>query len=282
MLADLGITTGTVGLGVAPAQSAMLVDQSTDPDDILQKLNDNSTLQDALANNAQDVADIFGSAMTSDVEVIGNVNINAGITLAAPLNFSIGDGRTQATVTLGTGYHSASSVLSSITNALAAQGLGDEIRSYITDGGFLRFVSSVTTGQPKLSIQDVGTGSNLATVLGVGSQTATGKDASSEAGLSRRLDALLTGFVGTDGIIRQKIMAGGLIDQDLSRINKTIDDYEYRLSLYQTRLQNQFSAMEVALAQFQTTSQFLTDRANAESGSTGTSSSSSSLTSLSL
>jgi flagellar capping protein FliD len=54
-------------------------------------------------------------------------------------------------------------------------------------------------------------------------------------------------------------------------MSKRIDDYEYRLSLYEARLKSQFAAMEVALASFQQTSQFL--QANLNAASTGTSSS---------
>jgi flagellar capping protein FliD len=263
MLSKIGITTGTVGSGIDSARTAYLVDDTTNADTILTKLTENTALQNALSDTPEEVFNLFSSAMTSSTQIVGNVNIASGIALSTPMTFSVGNGTTQATVTFSTGYHSASSILSDISNALGGVGLSGQIQPYLTDGGFLRLASTVTSGKPRLSIQDLGSGGNMANVLGIASQTSTGTNASANAGLSRRLDSFLSGYVGNNGIINDKIKTGGLIDQDLTRILQRITDYEYQLTQYETRLRAEFTAMEVALAQFQTTSSFLTAKLNA-------------------
>jgi flagellar capping protein FliD len=262
-LSDLGITTGNVGLGIQAARTAYLVDDSTDPDVIREKLEENLTLQNLLESDPESVMDLFANDEESTAEVTGNIDITYGITLAAPLSFSVGNGTTQATVTLGIGFHSSSQIRSEITNALIQVGLGDTIRVYQTDGGFLQLESTTDTGRARISIQDLGAGSGLANVLGIPSQTASGTDASANAGLSRRLDTFLDGYTGTSGVVTEKIKLGGLIDQELLRIADRIDDYEYRLDLYEARLRRQFAQMEVVLADYQSTSQLIQAYLNA-------------------
>jgi len=263
MLSDLGITTGRVGLGIDLARSPYLVTETTDRDEILQNLQNNQTLQQALEDRGEEVLTLFASDYTSVVELTGNKDITSGISLAAPLSFSIGNGTTQATVTLGVGYHTSSQIMNDIMNSLSQVGLGSEIRVYLTDGGFLQFEAATDSGRSRISIQDLGAGSSLANSLGIASQTVIGQDATLNAGLSRRLDAFLEGYTGTNGVIRERIKTGGIIDQDLLRISRRIEDYEYRLSLYEQRLRTQFTQMEMALSTFEQTSQFLQARLNA-------------------
>ncbi len=257
MLSDIGITTGDVGFGLDYATSAFLVTDSTDPDVILQKLEENRVLQNALESDAEDVLALFGNPVVSTVEVIGVVDITYGITLAAPLSFSIGNGTTQATVTFGIGFTSGSQIMSEIVNSLAQVGLGEQYRVYQTDAGFIQIISETDTERARISIQDLGAGSNLANVLGIAPQTVIGDDPIANAGLARRLDAFLDGYVGTNGIISEKIKLGGLIDRELVRLADRIDDYEYRLILYGLRLQRQFTQMEITMSLYQQTSLFL-------------------------
>ncbi len=264
-LADLGITTGSVGLGIDLAASSFLVYDTTDRDEILSRLEGNATLQHALEDDAEEVLAIFGNEEKSTVTLTGSVDISLGITLTAPMSFSIGNGAIQATVELDAGFHPAGQVISEITNSLAQVGMGGAIRTYITDGGFLQFVGESESGRARISIQDLGGGSGIANVLGIASQTTSGDEAYLNAGLGRRLDTFLDGYSGSQGLIQQKIRLGGLIDQELLRISDRIDDYEYRISLYENRLRRQFAAMEVALAQFETTSQFLSAQLAASS-----------------
>ena len=266
-LADLGINTGDVGLGIDLARSPFLVTDSTDYDTILSALESNHELQAILEDNAEEVLDLFANDMTSEAVMVGNIDISFGISLAAPLRFSIGNGTVSATVEYGIGFHTASQIRSDIANALSQVGLGNQILVSQTDGGFLEFTSTTDSGRARISIQDLGGGESLANKLGVGSQTVFGEEASLNAGLSRRLDSFLDGYTGTNGIIQEKIKLGGLIDRELLRISNRIDDYEYRLSLYETRLRNQFTQMELALASFAQTSQFLAARLNAASSS---------------
>jgi len=270
-LAELGITTGGIGYGIDAAMSAFLVTDSTDRDTIIEKLNTTTELQAALEDNAEEVLALFNNEMTSTTELTGNVDISYGITLAAPLSFSIGTGTTQATVSFGVGFHTAGQLVSEVTNALHEAGLGGNIRTYITDGGFLQFVGESEAGRARLSIQDLGAGSSLANTLGIASQTSVGDEASLNAGLSNRLDSFLDAYTGTTGFIKQKITQGGLIDQEILRIGARIDDYEYRLSQYEDRLRAQFVQMELALANYDTTSQLLQSYLNSAQSSSSSS-----------
>jgi len=148
-------------------------------------------------------------------------------------------------------------------NSLAQAGLGDTIRVYQTSGGYLQLVATTKSGTAKISVQDLGGGTRLADALGISSQVVSGTDASRNAGLARRLDVFLDGYVGRGGVINEKVRLGGVIDQELLSISRRIEEYEYRLSLYEARLRNQFAQMEVALALFQQTSQFIEARMNA-------------------
>jgi flagellar capping protein FliD len=258
------------------------VHDSTDPDEILQLLQENTTLQDALENNAEDVLALFANPIRSTTELTGNIDISYGISLAAPLSFSVGNGTTQATVTFGVGYHSPTDILNEIMNALSDVGLGDAYGVYMTDGGFLQITAESDTGRARLVMQDLNAGASLANTLGIAPQTALGDDAYLNAGLGERLDAFLDGYVGTSGVIAEKIKLGGLIDDELLRISDRIDDYEYRLSLYEARLKTQFAAMEVALATFQQTSSFIESYTGVASQLSSSSSSSSSSIPISL
>ncbi len=270
-LFELGISTGDVGFGVELASTSFLVKDSVDPDVILSELENNYTLQSALENRADEVFAMFGNEMSSETVITGDVDITVGITLGSEMTFTVGNGTTQATVNFTSGFHSSSQIFSTIQNAIGIAGLANDIRVFQGVGGGLQFESSVETGRARISIQDPGGAERISNVFGIGSQTVVGSEAINNAGLSRRLDAFLDGYTGTYGILRQKIRTGGLIDQELLRIGKRMDDYEYRLSLYELRLRRQFASMEVALASFEQTSQFLEARLNASSGTQGTS-----------
>ncbi len=269
ILSDLGITSGKVGYGVDLARTSLLVADTTDPDIILQKLQENQTLQQALEERPDEILALFSNKMESEVTVTGNVDFTYGITLAAPLNFSIGDGANQATISFEVGFHTSSQIISEILNSLSQAGLAGTFRVYQTSGGYLQIVAETESGKARMTIQDLGGGAGLANSLGIAPQTAVGEEASVNAGLSYRLDSLLDGYTGTDGIIREKIKVGGIIDQEVLRIGRRIDDYEYRLSLYEARLRSQFVQMEVALALWEQTSQFLEARLNASSIGSG-------------
>jgi len=267
LLYDLGISTGRVGLGVDLAKSSFLVTDSTDPELILQRLEENHTLQQALENDPEEVLALFGNDVSSEVTITGTKDLTYGITLADTMTFSLNDGTNQATVEFEPGFYPASQVISTITNSLAVAGFASSIRVYMTTGGFLQLVGETESGRARVSIQDLGGGENIANVLGMASQSATGVDALQNAGYARRLDAFFDGYTGTGGLIREKIRSGGLIDSELLRLASRIDDYEYRLELYEARLRSQFVAMELAMSQWETTSAFLAQQMGTSSSS---------------
>jgi hypothetical protein len=131
LLADLGITTGAVGLGVELATSSFLVTDSTDPDVILQKLEENQALQNALETDPEEVLSLFGNDVESEVTVTGTTDIHLGITLSQGMSFSLSDGIHTATVEFDAGFHTGSNVMSAITNAMAVAGFNNSIRVYI-------------------------------------------------------------------------------------------------------------------------------------------------------
>lgn len=261
-LSELGITTGDTGLGVDLARSPYLVADSTDPDEIMQKLESNTTLQNALLNKADEVQNLFMADQKSTATATGNIDLSLGVALGEDLVFTISNGNATATVTLDAGFTPASKIISEITNALSQVGLAGIIDVDQTDGGFLELTSETGTGRARLIIQDV-SGEGIANTIGIGSQSVTGTNAADNAGLARRLDNLMDAYSGIQGVINEKIKLGGFIDQELIRIAKRIDDMQYRLDLYQQRLQREFAQMEVSLTLFSQTSSFLTSRLNA-------------------
>jgi len=271
LLADLGIDSGGVGLGVELAASSLLVADSTDPDLILQRLEENYTLQNMLNNNPEDVLSLFSNEVESSVTVTGNIDLTYGMTLTDSMSFSISDGVNTAVVNFDAGFIPASDVISTITNSLALEGFDSEIRVYMTDGGYLQLISTTDTGRSRLSIQDLGGGQNIANTLGIPSQTLTGDRALMNGGIARRLDSFMSGYTSTGGIIHDKIKSGGLFDRQLLRIADRIEDYEYRLEQYEARLRAQFVRMEIALAQWSSTSQFVASHFGASSSDSGVS-----------
>lgn len=81
--------------------------------------------------------------------------------------------------------------------------------------------------------------------------------ADSEAGFAVRLDTLMDGFLGIDGLIESREDG---FDSRIRRIQDQEASYEYRLELTETRLRSQFTALEELMAGFNSTSSFLTQQ----------------------
>jgi flagellar capping protein FliD len=100
----------------------------------------------------------------------------------------------------------------------------------------------------------------MESLLGLEGGTYRGEDAEQSAGLAIRLDSFLESYTGIGGIIQGRVTTGGQIDREIGYLQDRIEAYEDRLAQYEERIRRQFIQMEMALAQFQQTSQFLSSR----------------------
>lgn len=82
---------------------------------------------------------------------------------------------------------------------------------------------------------------------------------STNQGVGRRLDTVLTAFAANDGLIQDQT---GQIDSRISRFNEDIEKMEERISAERERLERRFAAMEAALAESQQAASTLASQAS--------------------
>lgn len=87
---------------------------------------------------------------------------------------------------------------------------------------------------------------------------------SSTNGVAEQLNNSLTQYLQTGGILDSQVTS---LNQDLNNITKQNAAVQSQLSNYQTMLQNEFSAMESTVAQFQSTGAYLSQQFSTSSGS---------------
>jgi flagellar hook-associated protein 2 len=82
-------------------------------------------------------------------------------------------------------------------------------------------------------------------------------------GLVERLDALISSYIDSDGILSAKEDG---INESLEQVQEGRDNLEVRLAALQARLIQQFSALDALVANFQTTGNFLAQQINSLPG----------------
>lgn len=125
--------------------------------------------------------------------------------------------------------------------------LGDSPYSYMTEVG-------LSTGKDGNMTVDL---IALEKAMDTDFHSFTSVFADSEAGFAVRLDTLMDGFLGIDGLIESREDG---FDSRIRRIQDQEASYEYRLELTETRLRSQFTALEELMAGFNSTSSFLTQQ----------------------
>ena len=256
-LSAVGITTGLVNSGMDESETPYLVDDTTDVDAIVAKLSENHDLVDTIAENPDAIFNLFGNPLLSKIEVAGSMNLLTGISVIKGLSFHVGTGGRTATVTFRPGNYTFNDVMNQIRESLANANLARDITMTLDSSNHIVFSNQTQDGKAEVYLYDLGAGDRLDNLLGLESGTFRGADAQASAGIAIRLDHFLKSYTGVNGIIQSRITTGGEIDDQIGYLKDQIDAYEDRLTQYEERLRNQFTAMEMALAKFQQTSQFV-------------------------
>ena len=259
-LASLGINTGIVDAGVDESKTPYLVDDSTDIETIAAVLNGNLDLLESLSENADEIYELFSNPQQSKIEVAGTMNMIVGMTVTSGLRFHIGTHGRYAVVSFSPGNYTYTEIINQIRESLANANLNREISVSLDSGNRLVFSNTRDEGKAEIYLFDANAGDSMEDLLGLESGTYWGEDAQASAGLGIRLDSFLKSYTGVGGIIRDRVTTGGQIDREIGILQDQIENYEDRLAQYEERIRRQFVQMEIALAQFQQTSQFLSAR----------------------
>ncbi|MEP0814207.1 MAG: flagellar filament capping protein FliD [bacterium] len=259
-LSEIGLTTGLVGTGPESAVDSRgrLLANTTDEETIRSLVQANSLLQDAIENNSDDLFTLFSNSLSSKAEVSGTKNLVAGVSLSNPLQFTIGDGVSTASVTIPAGYSTMNQVGGYIGSALAAAGLSG-ITSKFGFGYNLILESSKTDGsRAQIQINDFSEGpQGILDALGLASGTFLGGDPLVSGGVSTRTRNFIDLSTRVGGILFERTRTGGSFDRQIENLSGAIERGEAALVQYELRLRRQFAAMERALTEFQGQSQFL-------------------------
>lgn len=257
-LATLRISTGAIGSTAGYAkQIPYLVEDTTNRDKILDKIENNTYVRTYLLSKAEEVFKLFAKEMESSTYVIGEIDISYGVNLAQRLSFRIGDGNTYGDITLEAGFHTQSGILSAVNGALNVAGLITTHRASVSAQGHLRIDAESESDRARIHIIDLNAGAQLDETLGLPSGNSYGEYARLNAGLARRIDYDLENFSGFNGFISQRIRFGGILDRRLLDIAEDIADMEERLLDYEDSLRRQYANLEKAMSRYQTTSRFL-------------------------
>jgi flagellar hook-associated protein 2 len=260
-LSDIGLTTSQVGGGVAAALTShgRLLGQTQDKDELKQLIQDNTQLQDQIANHSDDLYKLFASALKSEFTQHSNINLSSGINLAAPLRFTIGNGTSTATVEFTAGAHSQSAVQNTINQQLLNAGLSSTMLAYFDSQSQLNLRVSSTTDQARLQIQDLSSGvSNLLNSLGWTSGLFLGPDLTSTGGVAQRSRGYISDITGIGGLVELRVKQGGTFDQQIQVFNDEIARGEDYITQYTQNLRNKFGRLETQLSRLQNQSSALT------------------------
>ena len=256
-LNQLGIETATNALG---QDTGLLVTDSTNVEEIVEKLRELPNLITALREDAQSVSDLFAAPQQSEAEVVGTLNASFGFTITERLQFAVGDNLTSGTVTFDPGTYSTNDLINRIQDAVNDAGLQNSLDVRIGAGGKLTFERTEDSGKAIIAIQDLGGGASLLDTLGVASGTVIGPEAREAAGIGRRIESTLKDFTGIDGILNEQITVGGLLDLRLNDLARQLEREQDLLDQFEVRTRAQFVALETTLARFQRDQQFIETR----------------------
>ncbi|MCA8938848.1 MAG: flagellar filament capping protein FliD [Planctomycetes bacterium] len=219
---------------------------------------DSDALLTALEERLEDVRDIFANEarLVPDTE-LKSANRGEGIKTSDDGNdivITFADGSANLELDL-TGVERMSRLLE-LFNAdprLEAEISPDSKRLVIRD---------LTTGGGVFSIGDLNDSGTVASLGFSRSQAVPGDSRletrdfklDQELGIGRRVDAAITGYTSSSGLIED---ATDAIDERIKRFNEDVERIAERIDAERERLEAQFAAMEAALAESQSTSDIL-------------------------
>jgi len=149
-------------------------------------------------------------------------------------------------------------VVKGISTALAEAGLGSSILPYYDANYLLNFIATRTDRPAEITFADLSYGGDsLLTRLGVQSGTYLGIDPMLYGGTAARTRKYVQNVTGIEGAIFERLRTGGAFDQQILNYQNSINRAEESLEAYETRLRNQFVALETQLAQINDVAQYV-------------------------
>ena len=257
-IANLGISSGNPGSPLTQNYEGVLVADSVEYDKILEALQNNQLLIDALNNDDQAVFRLFSQDALSKVKITGTSAFDGGTPLANDIIFQVHNGSKSALITLPAGTSDKTDILSVITNRLVREGI-DDIKVSFDAGDHLVFESETTSGRAFIRILDATEQSETDRILsrfGIAGGSFLGQEAESRAGVAEKLNKQLREATGVSGYISRRVSFGGIYGQgtifdEIVQVQDQILRKEERIAQREERLRRKFTNMEQVIARLQ-------------------------------
>ncbi len=257
-IANLGISSGEPGSPLTDNYEGVLVADSVEYDEILETLQNNQRLIDALNNDDHAVFKLFSQAALSNVKVTGTSAFDEGTPLANDIIFQVHNGSNSALITLPAGTSDKTDILSIISDRLARAGV-DDIEVSFDARDHLVFENETTSGRAFIRILDATEQSEtdrLSSRLGIAGGSFLGQEAESRAGVAEKLSLQLREATGVSGYISQRVSFGGIYGQgtifdEIVQVQDQILRIEERIAQREERLRRKFVNMEQVIARLQ-------------------------------
>jgi len=257
-IANLGISSGEPGSPLTDNYEGVLVADSVEYDEILETLQNNQRLIDALNNDDHAVFKLFSQAALSNVKITGTSAFDEGTPLANDIIFQVHNGSNSALITLPAGTSDKTDILSIISDRLARAGV-DDIEVSFDARDHLVFENETTSGRAFIRILDATEQSEtdrLSSRLGIAGGSFLGQEAESRAGVAEKLSLQLREATGVSGYISQRVSFGGIYGQgtifdEIVQVQDQILRIEERIAQREERLRRKFVNMEQVIARLQ-------------------------------
>ncbi|MBD3175611.1 MAG: flagellar filament capping protein FliD, partial [Armatimonadia bacterium] len=273
-LVDLGIDVYTPLNTIVP--TGQLVLDSTDEEEILEKLNDNFELTKALREDEEGITKLFGNEQYEGSGSFVNTQLEfSGDTFTMPsaggdLKFQVGDGTSwSGTITLEEGRTYTREELLDILDQAGLRVPTDDdypqdranVRVSYSGPNTLAFsILNFSTGA-SVWFRDLSEGTNdVSTILGVDLNEA-------DPGIAEALHALVGDAISSTGVLGARTRVGGSLDRQIQSLQSQITDWQRRVALKEYYLNQQFSRFEAQLAEIQQMGQAVTNLSNMLAGS---------------
>ncbi|MBW7995110.1 MAG: hypothetical protein FVQ81_00780 [Candidatus Glassbacteria bacterium] len=257
-IADLGITTGATGAPLSRNYEGVLVADSVDYEVILEALQNNEKLKQALEEDDRGVHHLFSQKAVSEIEVSATSAFDDSAPLANDIIFQVYNGVNTAEITVPAGSTDQNDILSIITGQLLRSGIGN-IDVKFDASNHLVFSSEVKKGRAYIRILNLtgqGETDDLSSRFGINGGSFLGQEADSRAGISEKMYTTLREATSLTGFISQHASFGGSYGQgtifdEIVALQDQILKIEERVAQREENLRREFTYMEQAIARLQ-------------------------------
>ncbi|MBN2082815.1 flagellar filament capping protein FliD [bacterium] len=256
-LGQIGLATAEVGSGVAAATTMQgrLLAPTSDRNELLDYIEANADLQEAIRNNDEDLFKLFANVLTSTLTHQGSRNLSGGIAVSDNLNFTISDGVNTASINFTSGTYTQNTVMNRINQQILNAGMSDSVLAYFDSNNQLNIKVAKADTQAYLQLQDYSTGSDsVITLLGLQTGSFFGPDPDISGGVALRTREYLNNITKTGGIVMERLKQNGSFDRQIDTINEAITRQEMFLADYEQQLRDKFARLETTLSGLQTQS----------------------------